>query len=133
MSKTTNEDLLKSSLELVNDSHEQIQCAIHGVLLNEKSYTVGFFGLTNSTLVIALPDILTGKRIISKANIPLHNIISVKEKKTVLTHQTIITITLNDGKIYGIRVSERAKGLPKQVEQLNVFINTLLSLDTEKG
>ena len=133
MSKTTNEDLLKSSLELVNDSHEQIQCAIHGVLLNEKSYTVGFFGLTNSTLVIALPAILTGKRIISKANIPLHNIISVKEKKTVLTHQTIITITLNDGKIYGIRVSERAKGLPKQVEQLNVFINTLLSLDTEKG
>ena len=130
LEKTGNiEEWMINSLQYVKDGTEELRCAIHGVLLidDASSYTQGFFGLTDHTLVIALPG-LTGKNITSKANIPLKNIKTVNIKRTKITHQLIITLTFEDGKVYGVRAAKKVHGMPKQTEQLQIFIQMLTSM-----
>lgn len=121
------EEWMISSLELVKNDNKELKCAIHGVLLIENAYTNGFFGITDDKLVIALPDAM-GKSIKSKANILLKNIDSVETKRTMITHQLIITMNLNDGKVYSIRASEKVHGIPGQGEQLRIFTGILNDL-----
>ena len=63
LEKTGNiEEWMVNSLQYVKNETEELRCAIHGVLLIDDAYTQGFFGLTDHTLVIALPN-FTGKKI----------------------------------------------------------------------
>ncbi|MBQ3664899.1 MAG: hypothetical protein II919_02185 [Lachnospiraceae bacterium] len=128
LEKTGNiEEWMINSLQYVKNETEELRCAIHGVLLIDDAYTQGFFGLTDHTLVIALPN-FTGKKIKWKANISFKNIKSVEIKRTKITHQVIISLTFDDGKVYGVRAAKKVHGMPKQTEQLQIFIQMLTSM-----
>lgn len=108
-------DFMLSSLESMLKKGEQLYNPFYGCLINggffraRNSYKYGFFGRTDSDLLIAIISPLNVKRIEWFNRVPL-DVRKVRIHKSFIPNQYVIKIIFNEGNPCKIRISLKLFG-----------------------
>ncbi len=116
-------DFMMKSLTDMLEEGENLSCPFYGILNQGNSQFFGYFGLTQTHLLVALVSEF-GNRITYTTRIPL-DIKSVKSKQTAILKQYIIDISFNDGPPCRITASPKVLSIGSQKENLLDFIAVL--------
>ena len=114
--------MIKSLTDLLEEG-ETLGCPFYGILNQGNSQFFGYFGLTQTHLLIALVSEF-GNQITYTTRIPL-DIKSVKSKQTAILKQYVIDISFNDGPPCRITASPKVLSIGSQKENLLDFIAVL--------
>lgn len=115
MGLKTDNDFMLSSLRSSLKNGEQLHSPFYGCLLESgflktiNSNKFGFFGRTDSNLLIAILNPLNGKKIQWFNRVPL-DVRNVKIHKSLIPKQYVIKIVFNEGRPCKIRVSLKLFG-----------------------
>lgn len=115
MGLKTDNDFMVSSLSSMLKNGEQLYDPFYGCLMETgffktvNSNRFGFFGRTNSDLLIAILSPLNGKRIDWVNRVPL-DVRKIRIHKSLIPKQYIIKIVFNEGNPCKIRVSLKLLG-----------------------
>ena len=122
----TYKELMFSSLSQLLETGEVLRYPLYGTLIQKGGRFFGYFGLTDTHLLIAL---LNGsKNWVSR--IPL-DIKDVKVKKSLFPLQRIVKINFNTGNPCIIRFSSKVYGIDTQKENLEHFINEISEISVK--
>lgn len=116
-------DLMLQSLTALLEKGEVLLHPIYGILNQADGQYYGFFGLTQSHLLIALTS---GKAITYTTRVPL-DLHSVRIRKTRILRQSIIEIRFNEGAPCRITAAPRVATIDLQKENLPAFLEALKS------
>ena len=117
---TYNELMIQSLSDLL-EGDEILKFPIYGTLLQKNAHWFGFFGLTDTHLLVAL---LKGssKKIEWTSRVPL-DVKAVKIKKSLLPFQYKVKIEFHEGLPCHLQASKKSFGIKSQEENILGFIN----------
>jgi len=121
-------DLMISSLTDLLEDGEVLKCSIYGILRQGNIQQGGYFGLTETHLLIVL---FSGKQIKATGRIPL-DVKSVKIKQTKIFKQYVIDISFNEGDPCRIIASPKVLKIDSQKQNLMHFLDFVKSKATNK-
>ncbi len=103
---------------------ETLKAPVYGALLQKRSYTFGYFGLTERALLVSL---LHGdsKEILGNSRIPFGSIRQTTVRRSLFPLQYLIRIDLADGDMIKFRVSQKVYGFATQKENLDIFLGNI--------
>lgn len=112
------------ALSTLLEKDETLKVPIYGTLLRKRDHDFGYFGLTDTALLIAL---LQGdsKKLTGYSRIPLNSIRQAKVKKSLIPLQYKLYLNLAEGTTVKIRVSKKVYGFATQEENLNAFLSQI--------
>ena len=119
----TYKDLMIKSLTDLLEDGETLMHPIYGILNQGNIQFYGYFGFTQTHLLIAL---VAGKQITYTIRIPL-DIKSIRIKQTAVFKQFVIDIAFNDGAPCSITASQKVLMIDSQKNNLSQFLNYLKS------
>ena len=119
----TYKDLMIKSLTDLLEDGETLMHPIYGILNQGNIQFYGYFGFTQTHLLIAL---VAGKQITYTIRIPL-DIKSIRIKQTAVFKQFVIDIAFNDGAPCSITASPKVLMIDSQKNNLSQFLNYLKS------
>lgn len=119
----TYKDLMVKSLTDLLEDGETLMHPIYGILNQGNIQYYGYFGFTQTNLLIAL---VSGKQITYTTRIPL-DIKSIRIKQTAAFKQFVINIAFNDGEPCNITASPKVLLIDSQKENLPQFLDYLKS------
>ncbi len=119
----TYKDLMVKSLTDLLEDGETLMHPIYGILNQGNIQFYGYFGFTQTHLLIAL---VSGKQITYTTRIPL-DIKSIRIKQTAVFKQFVIDIAFNDGAPCNITASPKVLMIDSQKDNLPQFLNYLKS------
>lgn len=123
----TYKDLMIKSLTDLLEDGETLMHPVYGVLDQGNEQYYGYFGFTESHLLIAL---VSGKQITDTIRIPL-DIRSVRIKQTAVLKQYVVDISFNDGVPCKITASPRVLLIDSQKDNVPQFLKYLKSRSPE--
>lgn len=119
----TYKDLMIKSLTDLLEDGETLMHPIYGILNQGNIQFYGYFGFTQTHLLIAL---VSGKQITYTTRIPL-DIKSTRIKQTAVFKQFVIDIAFKDGAPCNITASPKVLMIDSQTDNLPQFLNYLKS------
>lgn len=117
------EELMIKSLSDLLDDGEKLLYPVYGVLVDKKLNWFGFFGLTESKLLIAL--LQGNSKVVNWTTCVPLDIKKVIVKKTVILPQYVIKIEFNEGNAACLRIPKKVVGIECQEENLKGFMDYL--------
>lgn len=122
--------LMLQSLSELLEPGEILKYPVYGVLLQKRAQWFGFFGLTETHLLVALL-LGSSKQIAWTSRVPLE-IKEVTRKKCLFPKQFILHIKFHRGNPCKLRFSEKVVGIESQQENLNAFVAFLQEATHER-
>ena len=111
---------MHQALSALLEEGEALQYPLYGTLLEKRRHWFGFFGLTQTHLLIALLD-WEAQHIAWTSRVPLE-IKEVTRRKCIFPGQCIVNIQFHRGNPCKIRFSEKVQRIERQHTNLTAFV-----------